>query len=112
MRTIQKKWYHITTKENLKKIRSSGFLASQKRYFLNSKYICETYLSASIEHLEKSLTAFNFFKDTAAKGDVILTVLYTPNGIDDAVATCSKSKAELTVFKPIPVENIKVLKYL
>ena len=82
MFTIQKHWWHATTRENWKKIKKEGLRAG-------------AYLSRSISEI-----------DILSKCDVLLSVKYIP---DESIDYYLKEVGELTVKKPISVENIKLV---
>lgn len=74
---LQKKWYHGTSLENWKKIKKEGVLWGKDGVF-NRR--C-TFLAKDLKQLEHwtSLPMFNEWRGF----DLILTVKYTPNNIDD-----------------------------
>ena len=102
MTTIQKRWFHGTTKENWKKIKKEGLKSG-------------TFLARNLEDLWFFFThSFPSNSDMFMKCEVILSVKYTPNVIDDDYYKegASRYKWELVVEKPIPADNIRPLFYI
>ena len=88
MQTIQKHWYHTTTKDNWRKIRHSGGLR------------VGSYLAPRKDDLEDS---FNWTKGDHL-GEVLLRVLYSPLEGEYSVAG-----RELVTQKPILLENLRIV---
>lgn len=101
---IQKKWFHGTTLEALKKIKKEGLLWGLD---CNKR---ETYLARNLKELESYIFSPLAWKDMKKiRNGVILAVKYLPNGVDDDY---NPKWWEMIVKNPIPLSDIKVLKYL
>ena len=97
---IQKTWFHITTRNILRKIMSNGYMFGAE----------DLYVGRNKEELLNFLyhgLLGEVRKDNS--GLVMVGVRYTPNGIDD---DHNPKSFEMRIFKKIPIEDIKVLKYI
>lgn len=100
---IQRKWFHATTIENYKKIQKEGVLFGKNDIDETRR----TFLARNLAELIRMIN-LSFFRDLA-KCELILTVKYTPNRTDDDY---NPKYWEMIVYKPIPISDVKVLKYL
>ncbi len=101
MRSIQKRWFHATTKEAWKKIKEEGLLwgiTDRER---------QTFLARNLGELIRMIN-LPFIQDLR-KCQIILSVEYVPNGRDDDY---NPKSWELIVNKPIPTSNVRLLKKL
>lgn len=96
----QKKWYHATNKKALRNIKKSGVLWGGNDIFL----------ARNAKELESMVLDSNRWNaDMHKNNEVILSVRYVPNNIDDDYDPCSW---EMRVTKPISIDNVRLLKYL
>ncbi len=99
MKTIQRRWFHGTTKEAWKKIKKEG---------LKPNEYGELFLAGNQNELIKIVYKPAFWHDLK-KCEVLLSVKYTPNGINDDY---DPKNWEMIVNKPIPINNVRVLRKL
>lgn len=93
MITIQKRWFHATTKNNWIKIKKEGLLGG-------------TYLARNLEELMRIIN-LPLIEDLR-KCELILSVRHLPSDIDEYKPTTW----EMVVKEPIPISNIRFLRYL
>ena len=96
---IQKRWFHATTKKCWKQIKKDGFLKVDEDG--------ELFLARNLDELIRMIY-LPLIQDLR-KCELVLSVRYTPNGIDDDY---DPKWWEMIVTKPIPIENVVLLKYL
>jgi len=90
MNTIQKRWFHATTKENWEKIKKDGLRNG-------------SFLARNLNELIRMIN-LPLFTDLR-KCELVLSVKHEPKEYNP-------KEWELITDKKIPLENIKVLKYL
>lgn len=101
---IQKRWFHATTKECWKKIRTDGILLGPPSHECNRPH---TFLARNLDELYRMIY-LPIFTDLR-KCELILSVRYVPNGIhDDYNPKCW----EMITTAAIPLCDLKVLKYI
>lgn len=98
--TVQKKWYHATTKEAWKQIKRECVL-----WGIDDPR--QTFLARNLDELIRMINLP--LMGDLRKCELILTVKYEPNGIDDNYNTKSW---EMVVNKPISIDNVKLLRFL
>lgn len=97
MITLQKKWFHATTKQCWKEIQRSGILWGGKDIFLARN------LDELIRMVHLPLIG------DLQKCELIVTVRYIPNGITD---NYDAKSWEMIVKKSIRGDDVKFLRYL
>lgn len=102
MKTVQKRWFHATTKENWGKIKKEGILWGIDTWERR------TFLAANLKQLIWFMTHIFPCNTDMQNFDLILSVRYIPNNIDDIW----QNHWELVVKKPIPLENVRLLRYI
>lgn len=100
MTTIQKTWFHVTTKQEWKTYKSIGFLWNPWGKVFVARNL-EELLHMSSKECQNPINA------DIQDAEMVLGVKYIPNGFDD-----EDKGWELIIKKPIPIQNIKILKYL
>lgn len=112
MITIQKRWFHATTKENWEKIKQEKILwgISETTDLDNPIDKRATFLARELKTLISMVTdKTRHWNGDMLHNELILSVRYLPNNINDDY---DPSNWEMIVKKPIPLSNVKVLKYL
>lgn len=101
--TIQKHWFHATTKKTLEKIKQSGVLFGNDNCLFLARNLEELVLM--IKH---GRAGIGWNADIAHK-ELVLKVKYIPNNINDDY---DPKNWEMIVKKPIPLSNIRFLRYI
>ena len=105
MTTLQKRWFHATTKKGWKEIQEEGVLWGAA--YRGER---ETYLARNIEELINFISGpvSNVVGDLR-KCQLVLSVKYTPNGVDDDF---NPKSWEMVVKKPITLDKVRLIRYL
>ena len=106
-RTVQKRWYHATTKKAWKKIKKEGVLWGLEGWGMSR----HTFLARNWRDLVRMCDSKKYqpWNRDMFNNELHLSVRYTPNGTADDYD--SKSW-EMIVKKPISTENVRLLKYI
>jgi hypothetical protein len=98
---LQKRWYHATTLVNWKKIKKDGVLWGRPKGEPRHTYLAHD----KLDILGRTSTRFSL---AGVLCEVLLSVKYTPDSLSDDYAPKSW---ELIVRRPIPIQDVKVLRY-